>query len=396
VPVLLAALGSLVVSLDAAVNIAFPAMARAFGIGPGAIRWVIICYVFTYALTAVAAGLLADRAGPAPVFAAGLWLSVLAFLSYPFLGSLAAVLAARVVQGVGGGLVYGTAPALVTLSLPRERHGRGLGLLAFGHGVGLTAGPIVGGALVGWGWPWVFVFRAPVAVAAGVLAPLVLPRRPGTGAWRLPPRRDLAAPAVIQALVLAFLANGAQFSVWLLAPFYLVSFRGLSATLGGLFFVLTPLGSAVAGPLGGLATDRLGRRAPMVLGLALEAAGLAALSRAGAETPLAVVALALLAVGLGLGAFQVPNLAQVMAAFPRGHQGAAGGLAMLGRTLGVVAGVQANALVFGAVEAGHGPAAGFAAAFGVSAGVCALAAALAARPARMPAGTPGSRTTMAP
>jgi hypothetical protein len=45
VPVLLAALGMLVVSLDSAVNVALPAMAEAFAIGPAEIRWVIICYV---------------------------------------------------------------------------------------------------------------------------------------------------------------------------------------------------------------------------------------------------------------------------------------------------------------------------------------------------------------
>ena len=94
------------------------------------------------------------------------------------------MLATRVVQGLAGGLVYGTSPALVTLSLPRERHGRGLGMLAAGQGVGGIAGPLVGGAIVAWGWPWVFVFRVPLALGAGVLAPWLLPvsREPVCGA----------------------------------------------------------------------------------------------------------------------------------------------------------------------------------------------------------------------
>ncbi|HEX7214728.1 MAG TPA: MFS transporter, partial [Methylomirabilota bacterium] len=79
-PVLLAALGALLMSLDSAINIVLPAMAEAFGVAPGAIRWVIICYVLTYALTAFAAGLLADRLGPGPVFSAGLWICGFAFL----------------------------------------------------------------------------------------------------------------------------------------------------------------------------------------------------------------------------------------------------------------------------------------------------------------------------
>src|ERR1700720_4813550 len=133
-PVLLAALGALMVSLDSAINIALPAIAEAFGVEPAAIRWVIICYVLTYALTAFAAGVLADRFGPGPVFTAGLWLSGLVFIGYAFAPAYGTVLLLRMAQGLGGGLVYGTAPALVTLSLPRERHGRGLGLMSLGIG----------------------------------------------------------------------------------------------------------------------------------------------------------------------------------------------------------------------------------------------------------------------
>ena len=78
-PVVLAALGALLVSLDASLNIALPAVAAAFGIGPAAVRWMIICYVATYALTALGAGILADRLGALRVFTAGLWLSAAVF-----------------------------------------------------------------------------------------------------------------------------------------------------------------------------------------------------------------------------------------------------------------------------------------------------------------------------
>src|SRR5262245_18981679 len=370
----------LVVSLDSSVNVALPAMAGAFAIGPAEIRWVIICYVLTYAVTSVAAGVVADRLGPVPVYAAGMWLSAAAFLLYFLVSSYPAMLATRVAQGLAGGLVYGTSPALVTLSLPRERHGRGLGTLAAGQGVGGIAGPLVGGAIVAWGWPWVFAFRVPLALVAGILAPWLLARVGAGGRWRLPPRREWMAWPVMQGLSLAALASWAQFSIWLLAPFYLVSLRGLSAAVGGLFFMLAPLGTAVGGPVGGWLTDRIGRRRPMILGLLLEASGLAMLGLAGSTTPLAGVALALFLVGLGLGALQVPNLAQVMAAFPWGRQGAAGGLAHLGRTLGVVAGVQAAAAIYGSLQGTLGPAGAFGAAFGAAAVICLLAVAVALVP----------------
>ena len=384
-PVLLAALGSLVMSLDASINIAFPAMAAAFGVGPSEIRWVIVCYVFSYAVTSFAAGVAADRLGPRPVFVTGLWLSALSFAAYPLAGTFPVVLALRVLQGVGGGLVYGTSPALVTLSVPAERHGRALGALAFGMGTGLTVGPIVGGVLVAWGWPWVFAFRAPFALGVGVAAALLLPRVRGSGRWRLPPQAEWLRWPVLQSLGLAGLASWAQFSVWLLVPFYLVTVLGLPAQMSGLVFVLGPLGTALGGPVGGSLNDRFGRRGPMATGLLIEASGLAALSGYDAATPVAAVGAALFAVGLGIGVFQVPNLAQVMSAFPPARQGAAGGLAFLGRTLGVVAGVQVNASVFAALERSWGFVGAFSAALGSSAAVCVVAAALAAVPAGKPA-----------
>jgi MFS family permease len=111
----------------------------------------------------------------------------------------------------------------------------------------------------------------------------------------------------------------------------------------------------------------------MVAGLALEAAGLFVLSRAGSATPLALLALTLFAAGFGLGLFQVPNMTLVLAAFPPGQQGAAGGFTFLARTLGLVTGVAALAEIFSARRA----VVGFQAAYGEAFLVAAVAAAVA-------------------
>jgi MFS family permease len=382
-PVLLAALGALLMSLDSAINIVLPAMAADFGVTPAAIRWVIICYVLTYAFTAFAAGLLADRLGPGPVFSVGLWLCGFAFLGYLAAHSYGVVLLLRVLQGLGGGLVYGTAPALVTLSLPRERHGRGLGVMSLGLGVGLGVGPMLGGVLLdAFGWVSTFLFRAPLFLAAAVLAQTRLralgeaPSAPRRIAWA-----DVLRLPVLRSAALAFLSNHAQFAVWLLVPFYLVGTLRLSPTLGGLLFTLTPLATALAAPLGGVATDRIGPRGPLVAGLVLELAGLLAIARMTGETPLPLVGVAMALVGMGVGLFQVPNLAQMMAAFPQAQQGTAGGLGFAGRTLGSAVGVQVTAALFDARLAREGFLPAFQAAFLAAAAVCALAVLLAVLPA---------------
>src|SRR5262249_42142354 len=82
-------------------------------------------------------------------------------------------------------------------------------------------------------------------------------------------------------------------------------------------------------------------------------------------TPAAVLAVALFIAGVGLGLFQVPNMAIVMGAFSAGQQGAAGGLAFMARTLGVVAGVATLSQIF-ASRVSSGFEVGFATAFVVA------------------------------
>ena len=375
-PVLLAAAGFLLVGLDGSINIAFPAMAAAFRVSSTTIRWVIICYVGTYALTAFVAGVLADRLGPGRVVRAGFVLSLFCFVGYALVSSFEILLVLRVLQGVSGGLIYGAAPALVTLSLPPSRHGWGLGWASAGLGLGLSVSPLIGGVIVGsLGWRGAFLYRVPVTAALIVLAAWTAGPRAGShGAWRMVVPSDILRWPVLHAGILAFLANYAQFAVWLLVPFYLVAERGLSAAAGGLLFMLTPVATTIVAPVAGRMADRLGPRGPMVAGLAAEAAGLLLVARCDGSTPLVLVGGALGLVGLGLGVFQVPNIAQVMAAFPPRQQGAAGGFAFLSRTTGVVVGVQAAAWLFRerAQTLGFLPAFQFT--FAAAAAVCALAA----------------------
>ncbi|MBI4607833.1 MAG: MFS transporter [Candidatus Rokubacteria bacterium] len=375
------ALGALVVSLDSAVNIAFPAMSEAFGVGPTSIKWVVIAYVLAYALMSYAGGSLADRVGHPRVFASGLWLSAASLVACGVAPSYGWFLAFRVAQGVGGGLVYGTAPALVTLALPADDRGRGLGIFTAGMGAGFAVGPVIGGLLVdALGWRWVYLFRAPLALALALGAlPALRGVRHGEAGWHLIGLPAILRPPVLLANGLAFLANLAQFAVWLLVPYYLLDLLGLSATAGSLFFMLAPVGMTVAAPLSGWATDRFSSRPLLALGLGAESAGLFMISRLERESALAEVALALALVGLGLGVFQVPNMNLLMARFPATQAGGAGGMILMSRTLGVVAGVSVASAVFGAGSGSFLDA--FHAAFRVAAGVASLAFLLSLLPA---------------
>jgi len=374
-----AAAGAFVISLDSTMNIAFPAIATAFAVPPERVRWVIVAYVLVYAVTSLAGGALGDRVGHGRVFRAGLALSVGAFAMGAAAPTFGWLLFARVVQGLGGGCVYGTSPGLVTLGVPAGQRGRPLGFLAAAMGLGLSVGPVVAGVLVdAFGWRAVFHLRLPLAVAVLAWAWAAMPAAPAPPAARLISARVLGRGPVLLPGGLSFVANAGVFAIWLLAPFYLVSARGMDASSAGLLFMLTPFGTTLAAPIAGRLADRAGPRLPMIAGLALEAAGLALLSRAQPASPVILVAAGLFAAGFGLGIFQVPNMAATMAAFPAAQQGAAGGFAFLARTLGVVAGVMGLAQLFAVRRLVIGLAPAAAEAFVAAAVAVALAALLAA------------------
>lgn len=381
-----AASGAFLVSLDSIINIAFPQIAAAFGIPPESMRWVIVAYVLTYALVAVGGGALGDVVGHGRVFRAGVALGLAGYALAGLAPSFAWLLAGRVVQGLGGGLVYGTAPGMLTLASPPEARARAVAIFNAAVGLAMALGPLCAGALVGaFGWSAVFLVRVPLAAALLVWAARGAagaggPARPALGR---PPR--VARGPVAVACGLAFVANAGIFAIWLVAPFYLAVTRGLAPGLGGLLFMLAPLAMTIAAPLAGRLADRMGARGLVAGGLVLEAAGLWALGRAGEITPLPALAAAFAVAGLGLGLFQVPNMATVMRAFGPAQQGAAGGLAFMARTLGVVVGV----LVLAQLVAVRRPVVGFqpamAEAFTLAATAVAAAAALALVVLRAPA-----------
>src|SRR5262249_50672737 len=261
----IAATGAFVVSLDSTVNVAFPAMAAAFAIPPERVRWVIIGYVFAYAITSFVAGALADRVGHGRVFRAGLALSAAAFFLAGIAPTFGWLLAARVVQGLGGGCVYGTVPGIITPIATPETPGPALRFPTFAMGLGFSAGPLVAGVLVGvFGWASVFLIRFPLALIALAWAVSALPPASVPPAARLVAARDVLRAPVMLAGAQSFVANAAIFAIWLMAPFYLVASRGLSVFTAGLLFTLTPLGTTLAAPVGGRLADRLGVRGPIV------------------------------------------------------------------------------------------------------------------------------------
>jgi MFS family permease len=171
------ALGTMIVPLDTAVNIAFPAITARFGLALPEIQWVVIGYVLTYGSLMLGIGRLGDIFGHALVFRLGLAWSSLAFLACAWAPDYGWLLVCRVLQGIGAALVISCGPALITAPFPEAMRARMLGLYGLAFAAGSAIGPSLGGVLVArWGWEAVFWFRAPVALAALLLLALVAGR----------------------------------------------------------------------------------------------------------------------------------------------------------------------------------------------------------------------------
>ena len=169
--VLVVALGTLVVPFDSSVNFAFPYITRAFGLPIPAIQWVVIAYTLTYAALMLVFGRVGDMLGYRRIFLAGSRWSAVAFVLCAMAPSYPALLAARVLQGIGAALVLSCGPALATSLYPETARTRILGVYTMVIGLGGALGPPIAGLLVPIiDWPAVFWFRAPLALSAFALA----------------------------------------------------------------------------------------------------------------------------------------------------------------------------------------------------------------------------------
>ena len=411
---LVVGLGILTAPLDSSVNIAFPFITRAFDAPLEAIQWVVICYVLTYSSLMLVFGKLGDLFGHRRVFAAGLALSAIAYALCGTADTFGMLLGFRVLQGIGTALVLSCGPALATMLFPEAMRARVLGAYTVMFGVGAALGPSLGGLLIAeWGWAAVFWFRAPLS-AATLLFLFLLPRaqhsplpRPFDAAGAalliaglssfvlavnqarhaeegalLPIALALAAVACTVGFVLQerrapepilrpglfrdlrfsvinfanVVVNLAGFAVMFLVPYFLDRMAGLSVVLAGAVLATSPAGLMLAGPVGGRLLGRFDAPRLALAGALLVGGGLLSVGQWGNAAPVAAIAASLVAVGFGLGLFQVAYLEIVTGRLPPSDRGVAGSLAMVTRTVGVVGGATCLTLLFAAFTPAGGSA----------------------------------------
>lgn len=360
------------------VGVALPVIADDLGGASGAVAvavdWVVTGFLVGVVLALPLTGWLSDLIGRKAVYIASLVVFGIGALACAVAPTMEIVVAARVVQGFGGGALMPVGMAIVYDLFPPHRRGSALGI----WGVAIMAAPAAGPPLGGWivdaaSWRWIFGVFVIVAAAAALLALRWLPdvghrevRRldavgwvfaavglvvtvvgfrqfadwgpaspaalgtaaVGVTAFAVLVRRSLrrvdpiiefrmfATPTFAAAMVLTSLLSLGQFAQLTFLPVELQVVRGLDARHVGLLLGPAAVGTAVMMPIGGWLVDRIGARVPVFAGLSLMAISmwnLAHLRPDGSELGLVVV---LVVQGVGMGLVFVPTTVSAMNSLP--------------------------------------------------------------------------------
>ena len=181
------------------VNLAFPYIGREYrGTSLGSLSWVLNAYTIVFAAVLVPAGRWADRVGRRRIFVAGL----IGFSVGSALCGLAPgvpeLIAARIIQAVGAGLMVPASLSLLLASVPAAGRAKAIGTWSALGALGAALGPVVGGSLVQLSWRWVFWINIPVGLVTILLATRVVPESKDQHSHGRP---DLAGAALLAAAV---------------------------------------------------------------------------------------------------------------------------------------------------------------------------------------------------
>ena len=163
------------------VNVAIPAMSAGLNTTLDQILWVLNAYILVYAVLLITAGRLGDLYGQRNLFAIGLFVFTLASALCGFSQNANELIAARVLQGVGGAILTPQTLSIITTLFPPERRGAAFGIWGGVAGLATITGPTVGGALVTYiDWRWIFFVNVPIGIAALIATFTIIPDiRPG-------------------------------------------------------------------------------------------------------------------------------------------------------------------------------------------------------------------------
>ncbi len=387
--------------MASSINIALPAIGAEFNMDAVLLGWIATSYLLSAAVFMVPFGKLADIYGMKKIFILGLAIFTASSLLAMFAPSSSILIAARILQGIGSAMIFGTGTAILVNVFPLRERGKVLGINASSVYLGLTLGPFIGGLLTQYfGWRSLFLVNVilglvPLALAiwklvgewaeaqeekfdliGSVIYSLMLvavmfgfSQLPGIEGIALVAAGGLAFVLLIRwearvrypvldvnlflhnrvyafSNLAALISYSATFAVGFLLSLYLQYIKGLEPDQAGLVLLLQPLVMTLFSPYAGRLSDRIEPRIVATAGMALTFLAVLSLAFLDSETSIYVISISLLVLGFGLSLFTSPNTNAIMSSIERRCYGV--GSATLGtmRLVGQVMSMGIAMLVF--------------------------------------------------
>lgn len=385
-------------------NIALPSMAQSFGATIQQVQWVVLAFLLAMSAFLVSVGRLGDMLGRRRTMLGGIAVYVVGSALCALAPSLALLVAARAVQGLGAAVMMALTLALAAETISGKRTGSAMGMLATMSAVGTALGPSLGGLLTGWfGWPAIFLANVPLGLLAFAMAFMSLPRAScghdgpvrfdhlGTLVLALTFGAYAAAMTVgggrfgaVNAVLLLVAALGAllfvrvearvaspllQLSILrdprlgasfamsalvatvmmatlVVGPFYLTGGLGLATAAAGLAMSTGPLVAALMGFPAGRLVDRFGPAAVCRIGVYAMISGTFSLALPPMVHGVAGYVGPLVFITGGYALFQTANNTAVMGALARDQRGVISGVLTLSRNLGLISGASLMGTLF--------------------------------------------------
>jgi EmrB/QacA subfamily drug resistance transporter len=386
--------GIFMVILDTTVvNVAFQTLRAEYGATLNDSQWIISIYVLALGISTPLAGFFSDRFGMKQTYLTGIGIFVIGSLLCGLAPSLPFLIAARALQGFGGGISTPLSIAFLLRTFPPSEQGLALGIFGIAILVAPAIGPLLGGILVDAGlWRAIFFINPPIGLLGIFLGSRFLPNfkivhKPrldlwgliteiiGFGAvlyaasiaanvgwgspevlkWFAVGAIGLAAFAIIElfiakeplldlrlfrkrifanATVLGYVSVVALFGAEFLMPIYLQSVRGISATATGLILIPLAITGAFATVIAGRLYDKIGPRLIMGFGFGVLMINTWQLSQLQGDTPLSRIIFLLALRGVALGSTVQTTLVTALSVVPLPK--VAGGSSLINATRQVV------------------------------------------------------------
>lgn len=398
--------GTFMSTLDSSiVNIALPTIRRDLNAGDS-VEWIVLCYLLTTTSTLLIMGKLSDWVGRRQLYITGFCVFVLGSLLCGFAWNLWSLVGFRVLQGLGASMIYAIGPAIIGDAFAPQERGQALGLMGSVVAAGSSAGPVIGGLLLGkFGWSSIFFVNVPIGLLAIWRAWTILPESPkvtnqrfdlvGAGLfligvtalltgldfgpeprygwdhtlvigllsigaillmlflfWEMRVREPMLRlslfrirpyTAAILAAFCGFVASGGNLFI---IPFFLQQLLGLNPGQAGLILLAGPLTLSVVAPLGGYLSSRVSTRWLSSIGLLVATCGYFAFSFLDTDWDWTDVIWRSSLVSMGFGLFQSPNSSSALNAAPLAQRGIASSMIAFMRNLGFVVGIAMAAAVW--------------------------------------------------